>query len=215
MSDSSPAAAYSVDSEVGTLRKVLVCAPGLAHDRLTPSNCDSLLFDDVLWVQNAKRDHFDFMTKMRDRGVDVVELHNVLAETMEKDDAKAWLLDRKIIPNEVGLGLVAETRAYLDSLDTRTLANYLIGGLSTRDLPSDLRPGYIALARDSSGVTEYLMPPLPNTLYTRDTTCWICGGVTLNPLYWPARHDETLLMKAIYEFHPDFAGSKVWWGDPE
>ena len=59
------------------------------------------------------------------------------------------------------------------------------------------------------------MPPLPNTLYTRDTTCWIYGGVTLNPLYWPARHDETLLMKAIYEFHPDFVGSKVWWGDPE
>jgi arginine deiminase len=215
MSDSTPAAAYSIDSEVGILRKVLVCAPGLAHDRLTPSNCDSLLFDDVLWVQNAKRDHFDFMTKMRDRGVEVVELHNVLAETMEKDDAKAWLLDRKIIPNEVGLGLVAETRAYLDSLDVRTLANYLIGGLSTRDLPSDLRPGYIALSRESSGVTEYLMPPLPNTLYTRDTTCWIYGGVTLNPLYWPARHDETLLMKAIYEFHPDFVGSKVWWGDPE
>ena len=59
------------------------------------------------------------------------------------------------------------------------------------------------------------MPPLPNTLYTRDTTCWIYGGVTLNPLYWPARHDETLLMKAIYEFHPDYVGSNVWWGDPE
>ena len=59
------------------------------------------------------------------------------------------------------------------------------------------------------------MPPLPNTLYTRDTTCWIYGGVTLNPLYWPARHDETLLMKAIYTFHPDFAGATVWWGDPE
>jgi arginine deiminase len=215
MPESNPAAAYSVDSEVGTLRKVLVCAPGLAHDRLTPSNCDSLLFDDVLWVQNAKRDHFDFMTKMRDRGVEVVELHNVLAETMAKDEAKAWLLDRKIIPNEVGVGLVAETRAYLDSLDPRTLANYLIGGLSTQDLPTDLRPGYIALAREATGVTEYLMPPLPNTLYTRDTTCWIYGGVTLNPLFWPARHDETLLMKAIYEFHPDFVGSKVWWGDPE
>jgi arginine deiminase len=215
MPESNPAAAYSVDSEVGTLRKVLVCAPGLAHDRLTPSNSDSLLFDDVLWVQNAKRDHFDFMTKMRDRGAEVVELHNVLAETVEKDDAKAWLLDRKIIPNEVGVGLVAETRAYLDSLGSRTLANFLIGGLSTQDLPTDLRPGYIALAREATGVTEYLMPPLPNTLYTRDTTCWIYGGVTLNPLFWPARHDETLLMKAIYEFHPDFVGSKVWWGDPE
>ena len=50
------------------------------------------------------------------------------------------------------------------------------------------------------------MPPLPNTLYTRDTTCWVYGGVTLNPLYWPARHDETLLYKAIYKFHPDFVG---------
>ncbi len=59
------------------------------------------------------------------------------------------------------------------------------------------------------------MPPLPNTLYTRDTTCWLYGGVTLNPLYWPARHDETLLMKAVYRFHPDFAGATVWWGDPE
>ena len=73
---------YAVNSEVGRLRKVLVCAPGLAHSRLTPSNCDELLFDDVLWVQNAKRDHFDFMSKMRDQGVEVVELHEVLAETM-------------------------------------------------------------------------------------------------------------------------------------
>jgi arginine deiminase len=215
MSETKPAAGYSVDSEVGTLRKVLVCAPGLAHERLTPTNCDALLFDDVLWVQNAKRDHFDFMTKMRDRGVEVVELHNILAETVANDEAKAWLLDRKIVANEVGLGLVDETRAYLDSLDSRTLANCLIGGLSTRDLPADLRPAYIALTRESIGVTEYLMPPLPNTLYTRDTTCWIYGGVTLNPLFWPARHDETLLMKAIYAYHPEFVGSKVWWGDPE
>src|SRR6188768_2929094 len=111
----SPSANYVVHSEVGKLRKVLVCSPGLAHERLTPTNCDELLFDDVLWVQNARRDHFDFMDKMRDRGVEVVELHNLLAETVEKDDAKAWLLDRKIIPNEVGVGLVAETRAYLDS----------------------------------------------------------------------------------------------------
>jgi arginine deiminase len=59
------------------------------------------------------------------------------------------------------------------------------------------------------------MPPLPNTLYTRDTTCWIYGGVTLNPLYWPARHDETLIMKALYLFHPDLAGATTWWGDPE
>src|SRR5215207_5962392 len=215
MSMTATSTAYGVFSEVGVLRKVLVCAPGRAHERLTPTNADSLLFDDVMWVQNARRDHAEFVTELRARGVDVAELHGVLAETLAVPGAKAWLLDRKIVVNEVGLGLVDETRAFLEELPDRELAEFLIGGLSTADLPDDFRPGYVALARESAGVPEYLMPPLPNTLYTRDTTCWIYGGVTLNPLYWPARHDETLLMKAIYEFHPDFVGSKVWWGDPE
>jgi arginine deiminase len=210
-----PSTTYGVHSEVGRLRKVLVCAPGLAHRRLTPTNSDELLFDDVMWVDNAQRDHLDFVNKLRQRGVDVVELHELLAQTMEIPRAKAWLLDRKIVPNQVGLGLVDSTRAFLESLEPRRLAEYLLGGLATSDLPDEYRSGYVVLARESTGPREYLMPPLPNTLYTRDTTCWIYGGLTLNPLYWPARHDETLLMKAIYEFHPDFAGSRVWWGDPE
>jgi arginine deiminase len=215
MTETPETTAFGVHSEVGKLRKVLVCAPGLAHTRLTPTNCDELLFDDVMWVQNAQRDHFDFMAKMRERDVEVLELHNVLTQTMAITEARAWLLDRKIVPNRVGIGLVEDTRAYLDELDDRALAEYLIGGLATSDLPKDFRPGYTTLARESTGARDYLMPPLPNTLYTRDTTCWIYGGVTLNPLYWPARHDETLLMKAIYQFHPAFAGANVWWGDPE
>jgi arginine deiminase len=210
-----PSAAYGVHSEVGKLRKVLVCSPGLAHSRLTPTNSDELLFDDVMWVQNAQRDHADFVQKLRARDVDVVELHELLAQTMEIPDAKSWLLDRKVVANEVGIGLIDPTRSFLDSLESSQLAEYLIGGLATHDLPEDLRTSYAALARESAGVRDYLMPPLPNTLYTRDTTCWLYGGLTLNPLYWPARHDETLLMKAIYEFHPDFVGSTVWWGDPE
>jgi arginine deiminase len=210
-----PATTYGVHSEVGKLHKVLVCSPGLAHRRLTPSNADALLFDDVMWVDTAQRDHLDFVNKLRQRGVDVVELHDLLAQTMAIPEARAWLLDRKIVPNQVGLGLVDSTRAFLESLEPRQMAEYLIGGLATADLPEDFRPDYVALARESTGTREYLMPPLPNTLYTRDTTCWLYGGLTLNPLYWPARHDETLLMKAVYEFHPDFVGSTVWWGDPE
>ena len=213
--DAPVTSAYGVHSEVGRLRKVLVCAPGLAHRRLTPTNSDDLLFDDVMWVENAQRDHADFVSELRTRGVEVVELHELLAETVADPEARSWLLDRKIVPNEVGLGLVDDTRAFLESLEPRQLAEFLIGGLATQDLPEDFRPDYVALARESTGIREYLMPPLPNTLYTRDTTCWIYGGVTLNPLYWPARHDETLLMKAIYTFHPDFVGSTVWWGDPE
>ena len=207
---------YGVHSEVGRLRKVLVCRPGIAHDRLTPSNCDDLLFDDVLWVQRAQEDHADFVATMEDRGVEVVELHQLLAETMGDPEARSWLLDRKLVARNVGVGLVDDTRAYLESLPADRLAAHLLGGLSTRELPAEFRSPHVALAREAEGVNDYLMPPLPNTLYTRDTTCWIYGGVTLNPLYWPARHDETLLMKAVYGFHPDFAGQvDVWWGDPE
>ena len=209
------AADYGVYSEVGKLRKVLVCAPGLAHERLTPTNREDLLFDDVMWVENAQRDHADFVTKMTDRGVDVVELHDLLGQTMDIPEARTWLLDRKIIANRVGLGLVPGTRAFLDSLTGAELARILIGGLTTSDLPADYRTGYVGLVRESLGRPEYLLPPLPNTLYTRDTTCWIGSGLTLNPLYWPARHDETLLMQAIYRFHPDYTGSKIWWGDAE
>jgi len=208
-------ATYGVHSEVGRLRKVLVCAPGLAHRRLTPSNNDELLFDDVMWVENAQRDHADFVDKLTERGVEVVELHDLLAQTMEVPGARDWLLDRKIEPNHVGLGMVDGTRAFLESLAPRELADFLIGGLATQDLPDDHRTDYIALARESTGAREYLLPPLPNTLYTRDTTCWLYGGLTMNPLYWPARKDETLIYKAIYGFHPSYVGSTVWWGDPE
>jgi arginine deiminase len=206
---------FGVYSEVGQLRKVMVCAPGRAHQRLTPSNCDDLLFDDVMWVENAKRDHFDFVQKMRDRGIDVVEMHNLLAEAVAVPEGKKWILDNQVIPNQVGLGLVDEVRSYLEGLPDRDLAETLIGGLSTYEFPESHGSDMLSLVRDAAGVTEYLLPPLPNTLYTRDTTCWIYGGVTLNPLYWPARHEETILTTAIYRFHPDFAGRvNVWWGDP-
>ncbi len=210
-----PSATYGVHSEVGRLRKVLVCSPGLAHRRLTPSNNHDLLFDDVMWVENAQRDHADFVDKLTERGVEVVELHDVLAQTLEVPGARDWVLERKIEPNHVGLGLVDGTRSYLESVSSPQLAELLIGGMATQDLPEDFRSAHVAMARESTGAREYLLPPLPNTLYTRDTTCWLYGGLTMNPLYWPARKDETLLYKAIYDFHPDFVGSTVWWGDPE
>jgi arginine deiminase len=208
-------AQFGVHSEVGQLRKVIVCAPGLAHTRLTPSNCDQLLFDDVLWVDNAKRDHFDFVTKMRDRGIEVLDMHSLLAETVAVPEGKKWILDNQVVPNQVGLGFIDELKSYLSGLDNRKLAETLIGGLSTHDFPETHGGEALKMVKEAAGATEYLLPPLPNTLYTRDTTCWIYGGVTLNALYWPARHEETILTAAIYKFHPDFAGKvNVWWGDP-
>jgi arginine deiminase len=152
---------------------------------------------------------------MRDRGIEVVEMHNLLAETVAVPEGKKWILDNQVVPDQVGLGFIAELRSYLEGLDNRKLAETLIGGLSTHDFPESVGGEALKVVKQAAGATEYLLPPLPNTLYTRDTTCWIYGGVTLNPLYWPARHEETILTTAIYKFHPDFAGKvNVWWGDP-
>ena len=164
---------FGVHSEVGKLRKVMVCAPGRAHERLTPSNNDDLLFDDVLWVENAKRDHFDFILKMRQRGIEVLEMHNMLTETVAIPQARAWILDHQIVPNQVGVGLVDEVRSYLEELPDRELAETLIGGLSTYEFPETRGGQMMELVRDAAGVNEYLLPPLPNTIFTRDTTCWI------------------------------------------
>ena len=207
---------YGVHSEVGQLRKVLVCSPGLAHTRLTPRNKDDLLFDDVMWVDNAKRDHFDFVSKMRDRDVDVVEMHQMLAETVALPQARKWILDHQINADEVGLDVMADVRAYLDQLAPMDLAVALIGGLSVHEVPDEFAGPLLKAARNMPEMYGYLLPPLPNMLYTRDTTCWIYQGVTVNPLYWPARHEETILTAAIYKFHPDFTSADfpVFYGDP-
>ncbi|MBT8765622.1 arginine deiminase [Metapseudomonas boanensis] len=206
-----------VHSEAGKLHKVMVCSPGLAHMRLTPNNCDELLFDDVIWVSQAKRDHFDFVTKMRERGVEVLEMHNLLTDIVQIPEALKWILDRKITLDQVGLGLTNEVRSWLEGLEPRKIAEFLIGGVAGSDLPDSEGASVIKMYRDYLGHSSFILPPLPNTQFTRDTTCWIYGGVTLNPMYWPARRQETLLASAIYKFHPEFTNAEfeVWYGDPD
>jgi arginine deiminase len=203
---------YGVYSEVGKLRKVLVCRPGLAHLRLTPQNREALLFDDVLWVHEAKNEHHNFVTMMRERGVEVLEMHNLLAETLDDKTARSWILDRKIAPDQVGVTGLTELRNWLNEMPSEPLAEYLIGGLSAQEVPF---PPYNTLGQFVSGLM--LIPPLPNSLFTRDTSCWIFNGVTLNALHYAARRHETLLATAIYKFHFLFkqADFHFWWGDPD
>lgn len=202
-----------VFSETGRLRRVLVCRPGLAHRRLTPSNCKDLLFDDVLWVQKAQMHHADFVHKMRDFGVEVLDLHDLLEETLDTADGRAYLLDRTISPNWVIAGLDDEVRAWLDGVASPRLAELLIGGIAKSDLPPDFHTTYLAWF----DAEPFLLRPVPNTQFMRDSSAWIFGGVTLNPMYFAARHHETLLLTAVYRFHPAFRseGFPVWYGDPD
>ena len=203
-------------SEAGRLRRVMVCSPGLAHLRLTPDTCDELLFDDVLWVSQAKRDHYDFVAKMRDRDVEVLEMADLLADVVAEPKGREWVLDRRISDDLLGPGLVHEVRQWLEGLAADKLAEYLIGGVSYADIPDEAGGAFVRAFRDDPG-HHFILNPLPNTQFTRDNSSWIFQGVTLNPMFWPARRQETLLTAAIYHFHPAFAEVPfpIWFGDPQ
>lgn len=205
---------FGVHSEIGKLKTVMVCPPGRAHERLTPGNCHELLFDDVIWVQEARKDHYDFVTKMQERGVEVLDFPLLLGETLSDPAARAFVLDRRVKANTVGPGTAAVLRPWLDSLSGPELAGYLIGGLAIQDIPASESQRMLA---EAVGGTSFLIPPLPNALFQRDSSCWIYGGVTCNPMYWPARKPESLLQRAVYKFHPTFKGAdfKFWFGDSD
>jgi arginine deiminase len=203
---------FGVHSECGKLRSVLVSRPGLAHKRLTPGNCHDLLFDDVIWVERAQQDHAYFVEQLHLRGIHVIELGDALAKVLDDKAGRAWILDRKVRAENIGIGMRREMRAWLDEMPSAQLSEFMTGGIAKFELPfdpKDLFGGYL----DRS---DFVFPPVPNLLFQRDPSCWMYEGVTLNPMYWPARRQETLLMQAVYKFHPYFAGEvNVWWGDSD
>jgi arginine deiminase len=204
-------ATFGVSSEVGRLRRVLLHRPDLELRRLTPSNCESLLFDDVLWVKRARQEHDVFADTLRDHGVEVLYVADLLAETLKDDAVRWWLVERAVDAREHGPSLSAALRSYLADVDAVTLTTHLIGGLTVSELPAPLRRG---LRAETLGPDGFVLPPLPNHLVTRDTTCWIYRGVSLNLMSMPARRHETANLEAIYRFHPLFVDAPFerWYG---
>jgi arginine deiminase len=201
-----PLGAYS---EVGKLRKVMVHRPGLEHSRLTPSNAEELLFDDVLWVARAKAEHDMFAEVMRDRGVEVFEAEELLAQALASPEASDWVCGHILSEREVGITAAARAREWAGTADPALVAEFLIGGITRADVQRDL-----GLVWESADPTSMLLPPLPNFLFQRDPSCWIFDGVTINPMTKPARKPETMIMETIYRFHPMFTAEKfsIWLG---
>jgi arginine deiminase len=198
-----------VHSEVGQLRRVMVHRPGLEHTRLTPSNAEELLFDDVIWVARAKAEHDMFVEAMRSRGIEVFLAEQLLAEALAKPEAKEWVCGHILSEQQVGITASRRAREWIETADAATVAEFLIGGIVKADVREDA-----GLMWKSADPTTLLLPPLPNFLFQRDPSCWIFGGVTINPMTKPARMPETMIMETIYTFHPMFAAEEfpVWLG---
>jgi len=210
----SAATSFHVGSEVGRLRKVLVHRPDLSLRRLTPSNREELLFDDVIWVGRAQEQHDAFVDILRDHDVEVHYLGELLAETLAIEAAREEVLDRTVTELSVGISLVDEVRGFLEEMSPKKLAEHLIGGLAKTEVPRlDDHP--CSLTADLMEPTEFLLPPLPNTIFTRDSSSWIYGGVSLNPMYYKARQLETVHVGLVYRHHPMFRdGSFELWYPP-
>ena len=196
-----------VHSEVGKLRRVMVHRPDLSLKRLTPTNHDDLLFDDVLWVERAQYEHDQFVKRMQERGVEVFLLQDLLGEALAaSSECRARLIELAASEYTVGLSLVDEVRARLSEMEADQLAMHLIGGLTVAESGLDLAEyrnrSLPAAALDDESM--FVLPPLPNTLFTRDSSCWIYGGVSINPMFWPARRLEAYNVAAIYRYHPMF-----------
>jgi arginine deiminase len=203
---------FTVNSEVGRLRQVILHRPDLELKRLTPDNAADLLFDDVLWVSRAQEEHDAFASALRERGVTVHYYADLLAQTLDVREARDYLLgiafDQRL-HGQLAAGMLRES---LDGLDSQALGRYLVGGITKNEI-SELGPEPKSITFHSLDPDGFVLAPLPNLLYQRDTSCWIYRGVSINAMRRHARVRESALAEAIYRWHPLFAGAgfDVWY----
>lgn len=199
---------FYVGSEVGKLRTVLVHRPDLELRRLTPDNHRDLLFDDVLWARKAGEEHDAFADVMRDAGVEVLYLQALLAETLEIPEARRLAVELAFTPHSVGPGALDEMRALAMEAPAHQLASYLVAGITASELQeagldaTGMAPHSLLAA--TIWQEDFILPPLPNSVFTRDSSSWVYGGVTLNVMASEARHRETVNVALIYRYHPRF-----------
>ena len=200
-----------VGSEVGALHEVIVHRPDLDLERLTPTNKDEFLFDDVLWVKHARQEHDAFVDALRAVDVKVHLFDELLHETVAMPEAKKFILDRVLDERVYGPMGIDSIRNAIDALDDRTLTRHLIGGISKRELLQWTDEPESIVFR-TLGIDDFVLPPLPNHLFTRDASAWVYGGVAINSMRKKARMRETVNYEAIYHWHPLFAEQEfgIW-----
>ena len=202
---------FHVGSEVGRLREVIVHRPGLEMHRLTPDNKEQYLFDEILWVEKAQQEHDHFVRVMEDRGVVVHHFDQLLRETLAVPQARAQVLDHSLDERHVGPLGAEELRTMFEGMDDAQLARHLVGGITKTEV-LDRIPHPQSLTIEQLDTHDSVLAPLPNHLFTRDTSAWVYGGVAVNAMHKKARRRETVHYNAIYRYHPLFADADVqWW----
>jgi len=203
-----------VGSEIGALREVVVHRPGIELDRLTPTNAAELLFDDVVWGARARTEHDAFVALLRSHDVVVHDFAELLAEALADPTARNFVLDRVVTEERFGVAMAGEVRGLLDDTDADGLTSYLIGGIVKSDLAPLANHGLVWQSLD---IEDFVLPPLPNTLFQRDNSAWVGSGVIVSPMAKSARRRESINTRAVLRFHPRFRdiAFPVYYGDDD
>jgi arginine deiminase len=195
---------HGVDSEVGRLRTVLLHRPGPELKRLTPRNNDKLLFDGIPWVGRAQDEHDAFASALRDHDVEVLYLADLLTETLQSEVARQETIAAVLADPRLGESLHRAVDRHLHGLHPDDLARTLMAGLAHEELTP-----VGGLTYRFMDPHDFLIDPLPNLLFTRDSSVWVRDSVAVTSLAMPARMRETSLTQAIYRHHPRFAGTQI------
>ena len=200
---------HQVTSETGRLRTVLLHRPGAELSRLTPRNNADLLFDGLPWVARAQEEHDGFADALRSRGVEVLYLTELLVEALDVPAARQSVVASMVAPTVVGPQLATVLRAWLLDLPSAELAGVISAGLTHEELPRHGADGVVARLAVAG---EFVVRPLPNLLFTRDSSVWVEDHVAITSPSMHARQRERAVTGAIYQHHPRFIGTPLLYG---
>lgn len=205
-----------VTSEIGKLKKVLLHRPGEELENLMPEYLDRLLFDDIPYLQIAREEHDRFAEILRQNHVEVVYLTDLLEQSIVTAEVKDQLIYEMI--QDAGITTSRERDVlteYFRSMDNKTMIAKMMAGIRKSEIQQFEGKSLGDFLRNLNNAYPFILDPMPNLYFTRDPFACIGNGVSIHKMFTDTRHRETLFAKYIFQYHPLYKDTQVWYDREE
>ena len=208
--------AIHVNSEIGRLKKVMLHRPGQELENLMPEYLDRLLFDDIPYLRIAQEEHDSFADILRQNGVEVVYLRDLVAESIVNQDVKEQLIKELIDDASITTSRERDILTdYFRALDNKTMIAKMMAGIRKSELQQVEGKSLGDFLRNLNNEYPFVLDPMPNLYFTRDPFASIGNGVSIHRMFTETRHRETLFAKFIFTYHPLYKNTQIWYDRDE